>query len=329
MASIRDVAARAGVAISTVSKVLNNYPGVSARTRDKVNQAVNELGFVPNSVAAALSSKQTSRTALLMDPGEHHRAADEIDMKYLSGAISEAMTQGMDVITVFYSMIRDRTADEVIAYLQAQSISGLIIFGIDQGDRLIRELTDRQVFRIVAIDATIVNSRTSSICIDQRRAQYDIAAKTLRENRADSLLYIAGDRDEYVARERLEGIRKLSSDKNVSVTVRWGGFSELQARMITMKYARKKGIVVCASDLMAIGAMRALIEMDIFRPVCGFGGITLMAYAGKQMNTVRQDFSSISAQAVREVKRLIDGGEGRLVRPAYELVRIGYMDYIN
>ncbi len=328
-ASIKDVAARAGVAISTVSKVLNHYPGVSGKTKEKVNQAVGELGFVPNSVAAALSSKQTARTALLMNLSKYHQADDEVDMQYLAGAINEAMKQGMDVITVFYSMMIGRTADEVIAYLQAQSIRGLIIYGIDQSDRVIREIIDRQVFKIVVVDALLVNESTSSICIDQRKAQYDIAAKTMKENKAQSILYIAGNRDEYVARERLEGIKKLAADKKIMVTVRWGGFSELEARSITMKYARNKGIVACASDLMAIGAMRALIEMDIFRPVCGFGGITLMAYAGKQMNTVKQDFKAISAAAVCEIKNLIDGGEGRLIRPAYELVRIRYMDYIS
>ena len=65
---------------------------------------------------------------------------------------------------------------------------------------------------------------------------------------------------------------------------------------------------MCASDLMAIGAMRALTEMDIFRPVCGFDGITLMGYAGKQMNTVRQGFAEVSAAAVEELHYLLNGG---------------------
>lgn len=65
MVSIKDVAKRAGVAISTVSKVLNHYPNVSEETKRKVNEAVEELNFVPNSVAAALSSKQSGRVAIL------------------------------------------------------------------------------------------------------------------------------------------------------------------------------------------------------------------------------------------------------------------------
>ena len=79
---------------------------------------------------------------------------------------------------------------------------------------------------------------------------------------------------------------------------------------------------------MAIGAMRALTEMDIFRPVCGFDGITLMGYAGKQMNTVRQDFYAIAAKAVEELQYLMHGGEGREVIMPHTLVRLKYEDII-
>ena len=71
MVSIKDVARHAGVAISTVSKVLNHYPNVSEETKKKVNEAVEELNFLPNSVAAALSSKQAGGMAIY-----NHRLED-------------------------------------------------------------------------------------------------------------------------------------------------------------------------------------------------------------------------------------------------------------
>ena len=74
--------------------------------------------------------------------------------------------------------------------------------------------------------------------------------------------------------------------------------------------------------------MNALIEMDIFRPVCGFDGITLMGYVGKQMNTVRQDFYNIASTAVAELKLLYEGNEGRNVYTKHELVKLYYKDVI-
>ena len=181
----------------------------------------------------------------------------------------------------------------------------------------------------MAVDAPIVNPNTSSVWIDQEKAQYDVAKKTVMENKCKSILYLAGKRNGYVTEERLRGVKRLAEEKNLSLLVRNGEFSELQARNLTFKYAKKKDIVVCASDLMAIGAMKALIEMDIFRPVCGFDGIALMGYAGKQMNTVKQNFRRIASEAVKELKRLLDGGEGRQIVLDYELVRIKYLDIIG
>ena len=78
MVSIKDVAKHAGVAISTVSKVVNHYPNVSEETIQRVNAAIEELQFVPNSIAASLSSKQSARIALLINPITQTQAIDEI-----------------------------------------------------------------------------------------------------------------------------------------------------------------------------------------------------------------------------------------------------------
>ena len=328
MVSIKDVAKQAGVAISTVSKVLNNYPNVSEETKKKVNQAVEELNFVPNSVAAALSSKQSGRVALLLNLSNVTQAVDEINMQYMAGTIGQAVDMNLDVITVFYSMLKNKSIEEVIRYLQSQSITGLIIFGMSKEDKVLHKLIEAQIFKIVVVDAPIVNESTSSVWIDQEKAQYDVAKKTVMENKSKSILYLAGKKNGYVTDERLKGIRRLAQEQNLSLLIRNGEFSELQARNLTFRYAKNKDVVVCASDLMAIGAMKALTEMDIFRPVCGFDGITLMGYAGKQMNTVRQNFKGIASDAVKELKRLLEGSEGRQIVPDYELVRMKYMDII-
>ena len=107
MVSIKDVARCAGVAISTVSKVLNDYPNVSEETRERVNRAVEELNFVPNSVAAALSSKQAGRVALLVDINSKTSAIDEINMQHITGALNRAMELNLDVITLFSFMYRN------------------------------------------------------------------------------------------------------------------------------------------------------------------------------------------------------------------------------
>ena len=328
MVSIKDVAKEAGVAISTVSKVLNNYPNVSKATKDKVNEVVERLGFVPNAVAASLSSKRTGRVALLIKLNLSTQASDEINMQYISGAVHKAKELQLDVITVFASMIEDMNESEVISYFESQGIKGIIVYGMTTKDRLIHKLIDSGNFKMVVIDAPIVNDTTSSVSVDHAKAQYDVAKKTITENKCKKVLYLAGEENGYVTASRLEGIKKLCDEKKLKLTVRNGKFSELRARELTMRFAKNADCVVCASDMMAIGAMKALIDMDIFRPVCGFDGIILMGYVGKQMNTVKQDFVKISEEALLELNRLMLGEKGKKVTNEHELVRIKYEDII-
>ncbi|MDE6962542.1 MAG: LacI family transcriptional regulator [Lachnospiraceae bacterium] len=328
MVSIKDVARRAGVAISTVSKVLNSYPNVSEETKVKVNKAVEELNFVPNSVAAALSSKQSGRVALLMHLNQKTQAIDEINMQYIQGAIHKAMELNLDVITLFFSMFKSKTAEEITRYLQSQSICGLIIYGMSRENQVLHELVAGQNFKCVVVDAPFVNENTSSVGINQLRAQYDVAKKTIVDNNGKRILYITGKKDGFATGDRLLGMEELTNELELVMTVKDGEFSELQARNITMKYGEKYDVIVCASDLMAIGAMKALTEMDIFRPVCGFDGIVLMGYVGMQMNTVHQDFAGISAAAMEELQLLMEGKAGESVDIPYYLDRIKYLDII-
>ncbi|HJA92047.1 MAG TPA: LacI family transcriptional regulator [Candidatus Eisenbergiella merdipullorum] len=328
MSSIKDVARRAGVAISTVSKALNGYPNVSEETRVKVNEAAKELNFTPNPIASALSSKKAGRVALLINLNTKTQAVDEIDMQYLSGAINGAVEKKLDVITVFFSMIRNWKAQEIADYFQSQGIEGIIIYGMGREDEVLHELIEEKYFKIVVVDVPIVNETTSSIQIDQEQAQYEVARKTVLENGGKSVLYLAGRPDGYVTQERLAGMQRFAREEKMPLLVRRGDFSEKKARELTFQYASDHDVIVCASDLMAIGAMRALQEMDIFRPVCGFDGITLMGYAGMQMNTVKQDFYRSSQKAMEEMGRLLAGSTGKRIMLDYQIVRMQYLDVI-
>ncbi len=331
MASIKDVAKHAGVAISTVSKVLNNYPNISEETRAKVNASIQELNFVPNAVAAALSSKQAGRIAVLINLNDTAQTADEISLQYMLGALNKARELGLDVVTVFFSMLQDKTVDEMVNYFRSQSITGIIVCGLAKDDYNILKLVKKQIFKMVLIDVPLTNTNTSYVWIDQAKAQYEVAKKTMELDTIPytRVLYIAGRDNGFVTPERQKGIQQFAKDHKMKVNIQRGEFSEKKAREITMKYGEKVDMIVCASDLMAIGAMRACMDMDIFRPVCGFDGITLMAYAGKQMNTVRQNFARIAETAVRELYDLINGKEGEGITLDYEIVRMEYTDIVK
>ncbi len=328
MAGIKDVAKEAGVAVSTVSKVLNNYPNVSKETKEKVNKAIKKLGFMPNAVAAALSSKQPGRVAILINQAAN-ASIDEVDMQYLSGAILMARERRLDVITLFFSMIADKSLKEITAYLKSQNVEGLIIFGLSKDDKVILKLVESGEFKAVCVDAPLVTEHSSCVWVDQYEAQKDVAEALYKMNKPKKILYLSGKENSFVCEERLRAVEDFCKKKKLSLKVQRADFSEKKAREIVLKMGADFDAVICASDLCAIGAMMALTKMDIFRPVCGFDGISLMGYAGRQMTTVRQDFTEIAKTAVAEAERLLSGETGREVILPHEVVRIEYLDVIH
>lgn len=330
MVMISDVAKKAGVAKSTVSKVLNNYSLVSEETRLKVEKAVEELGYVPNSIAVSLSKKQFNRVGLIVDVRHNSQFMDEISMQYLMGAFEKAKEFNIEVVTFFSSQFDEMDYKEVIAYLKSQRINCLVIYNLSIENQNLYKTIEKQEFYSVLVDSAVTNERTSSVSIDHYSAQYEVAKKTLSENEIiNRVLYIAGGAGGYITKQRLNAMKKLQEEFQFELVVKYGDFNEYKAREITFKNGEKANVIVCASDLMAIGAVFALTEMDIYRPVCGFDGIRLMGYTQIAMNTVKQDFNQKSKQAFDELKRLLDGDKGQHTEIPYEVCKIDYMDVIQ
>jgi LacI family transcriptional regulator len=238
------------------------------------------------------------------------------------------MEKNVEVVTIFYSMLEGMTEDEMIRYFQSQSIFGIVIYGMSKDDKVFHSILKREVFKNVVVDAPFISENTSSVWVDNKKAQYDVAKRAVLDANCKRVLYIAGKRNGYVTDYRLEGMQELAEEKELDLKICYGEFSELEARNITMKYGREADLIVCASDLMAIGAMNACIDIDIFRPVCGFDGITLMGYVGKQMLTVRQDFYAVSQAAIEEICLLLSGEKGRSRIMEHKLVKLYYKDII-
>lgn len=80
--------------------------------------------------------------------------------------------------------------------------------------------------------------------------------------------------------------------------------------------------------LMAIGAMHKLIEVDVFRPICGYDGISLMGYAAQKMLTCVQDFNHIAKVATIELAGLLNGEKSQVKLLDYEVRDFTYEDVI-
>lgn len=326
--SINDVAEKAGVAVSTVSKVLNNYPNVSEATKEKVIKVVKELNYVPNLIASTLSSKNNRRVALIIFINNQRQAIDEINMQYLFGAFDRAKKLNIEVVPIFSNVLEGKDEEELIRYFRSQSINGIIIYSLSKNHKYLLDIIDKQEFNVVVVDAPIHNTKTSSVMVDHLNGQYDVAKKTIREIDCKNVLYIAGGREGFVTEMRLEGIMKLRDEIGFDLEIEYCDFSEKKAYDVVMKRGDDFDAIVCASDLMAIGAVNALKKLDVFHLVCGYDGITLLGYIPFLMNTVKQDFFHVSEMAMDEMGYLLEGKEGRSVLADYEVTTICYDEVI-
>ena len=270
MTSINDIARMAGVSKSTVSKVLNQYDSVSDQTRRKVEQAVRALNYVPNAAAISLSKKNFHRVGLIVDMTYYKQAVDEIDILYLFGAL--------EAVTFFTSQFAHMSGDDMIRYLKSQGITGIIVYSLARENVKLYNVIMSKEFKAVVVDSPIVSQMISSVSVDHYKGQYEVAKKAVESGTGSTVLYIACGPDGYMTDARLAAMRRLKEERNLELIVEYADYSEKKAREITFARGREADVIVCASDLMAIGAACALEEMGVRRPVSGYDGITLMGY---------------------------------------------------
>lgn len=329
MANMSDVAKKAGVVISTVSKVINNYDNISEETRKKVMVAVDELDYVPNSIASALSSKNGKRLGLVVFINNQRQAIDEINMQYIFGAFEQAKKYNLDIVTVFSTVLNGKSAKELNLHFQSLRVQSLVVYGLHKEEVEFEKFIKMETLPTVVVDAPFGGNITSSVMVNHREAQYEITKKMIQSHEnIQKILYLAGRSDGYVTDFRLQGVTDAAHEFGVELYSQYSDFSEQKAYELTSQYGKDVNLIVCASDLMAIGAVSALSNMDIFRPVCGFDGINLLGYIDYKIMTVKQEFYKISKKAIDEILRLTKGEQGRSLVMDYEIKEVNYEDVI-
>lgn len=326
---INDVAKLANVSNGTVSKVLKNYPNISKETKDKVLKAIKELNYIPNYSASQLSSKKKNKIALILNIDDTVCAIDEKYMQYILGAFSTSKEKDVEITVIFRNTIEHYSTNEVIQYLISLNINGLVIYGLTISDTTMHEIIKREIFWTTLVDVPISNSKTSYITINHTLAQYQVIEKLLEPNFDNRTLYIAGSDDSYITKSQLEAIELLRNDYQIDIDIIFGNNSERNAYQITKDNASKYDIIACASDLMAIGAIHALVDLDIFKKCCGFDGLSLVAYAERKIYTCYKDYFNISKQALDLTLKLITTNINECLIVAYQIKILDYHEIIK
>ena len=312
-----DIAHRAGVSQSTVSRALRGSPLVSEETRLRIEKAATELKYKVDKNASNLRTRHSGTLALLLfeDP-----TADEshINPFFLSmlGSITRACAQrGYDLLVSFQQLSRDWHAD----YADTRKADGIILLGY--GDYLAYRdklaALAAQGTRSVRWGAVLPDQPDVSIGCDNYRGGQD-ASRHLLEQGCRRIAYL-GDASshypEFFARYRgyAQVLREagLDPDPALQVNAESSEESGYQAMQVLLERGRVFDGLFAASDLIAIGAMRALIDHGRRVPgdvaVAGFDDIPTARFVNPPLTTVRQDTGKAGEALVDALLRQIRG----------------------
>lgn len=312
-----EVARAAGVSAQTVSRVLAGHPNVSARTRDKVELAVDRLGYRKNSAARALSSGQTHTIGVvLLQTHFYSRTA-------ITVGIEEAATDaGYAVNTATIASLATRQIETALHRLGEQGVDG-VIFALP----VLQTSPAIEKFAADTPTVTIDGSRTEhseTVAIDQEVIAR-LATEHLLEMGHRSVWHISGPGEWRDSASRVDGwratMRKAGIDPPPVLEGDWSPASGYRNGLILGRIADATAVFV-SSDEMAFGVIHALHESGKDVPgdlsVVGVDNIELAQYCTPSLTTVAQPFSSVGRHAVDnlllEVRRRHGGHSPDAVR---------------
>lgn len=302
-ATIRDVARRAQVSVATVSRALNRLENVSEQTRNRVAEAVRELGYIPHAGARSLSLARTNAIGVVL-PDLHGEFFSEI----VRGMDREASRRGY---LLLLSNLHGRKQQATNALLAMRGrVDGMLVMAPQLSEA---ELSEALPARLPAL---LINTRTEeggrpSIHLDNRAGARAVVEHLVSIGRK-RLIHIAGPDGNIDAQERADAFRRACAANKVGYEVVAGDFSEdsgTAAIESLIARAAEFDAVFAANDNMAIAALHALRSAGIRVPeqvaVAGFDDIPLARHLG--ISTVRVRIAELGERALGRLIDLIAG----------------------
>jgi LacI family transcriptional regulator len=312
MATIKDVALRAGVSVTTVSHVVNDTRHVSAKGRERVELAIRELGYVPNAMARSLKSNTTSTLGMLIPNSSNPYFAEIV-------RIVEDRCFGAG-----YTLVLCNTDDEPhrqSVYLQVlaeRRIDGLIVVSTGAGDddSLVTQLRGLRM-PTVLVDREIADPACDLVETAHMQGGL-LAVRHLLSLGHKRIACIGGPVGVMPSEQRIEGWRmalaEAGATPNADALLWRGGFTSqggYEAMHAILRTEQAPSAVFVCNDLMAIGALRAAHESGVRVPddlsIVGFDDIELSAYTSPALTTVAQPKERIGALAVDMLLERVGG----------------------
>ena len=306
--SMREVAALAGVSVGTVSNVLNNPDLVSPTTRKRVENAITELGWVPNTQAQQLRAGRGRTVGLAVMDVTNPFFAD-----VLRGAQDELVRQGFSATIGDADNDPDRQSTILHGFI-AQRVRGVILGPIGNSPAELDDLS-RAGIPSVLVDRVKGDSHSCTVGVDDV-AGGRMAVEHLLERGHRRVAFVGGPTSLDQIRDRLRGAQDAVSGTDASIlTIPIAQLDFASGRraadeLVALPPSTRPTGVFCANDLAAIGLLQGLLTQGLKVPdevaIIGYDDIEFASYAAVPLSSMAQPRRELGETAValllRELK---------------------------
>lgn len=307
--TIKDVARKAGVSASTVSRVVNGDSRISADTRDRVLACMKDLGYQVNNIARSLKTSRTL-TAGFISP----ELSNDVFMGIAKGAENEFRKHGYSIIICNSNESIDEEKDR-INLLYQKCVDGIIIIpASSKGGHYTQ--TKKAGLPVVLVDRLVEDFEADAVLVDNINGSYS-AVEYLIGNGHRRIGFIGGDMSLTSAKERFEGYRRALSDYCIPLEdsiVRFGDFhvnSGYRIMKELMELSEPIEHVFISNYYMHIGAMKYLLENELHKinkiSIAAFDDLEFSGILGLSSVRVAQPMLEIGSRAARILLSRING----------------------
>ncbi|MEN6394023.1 MAG: LacI family DNA-binding transcriptional regulator [Anaerolineaceae bacterium] len=311
--TLEDIAKQSGVSRSTVSRVVNNHPNVSEDVRKRVKEVINKTGYQPHAAARTLASQRSWMLGLVLPRSVSSFFADPYFPRLTQG-IAQACNQYNYTLGLF--LISTKEDEEAI--FPRVSRKGLLDGILLQSDQLGDQLTDQIIqskIPLVIIGRPFYNKNVSYIDVDNVNGAFTAVSHLIRLG-YQRIGTITGVSTRTVSVDRKEGYIKALTERGRNIDeslIVEGDFTEAGGYYAMQQLLpNKPDAVFAASDIMAIGAMRAIREAGLRVPediaLVGFDDLPLATMPEPRLTTIRQPVYQFGVKAVEILLDLIENG---------------------
>jgi LacI family transcriptional regulator len=314
MATIKDIARMTGYSIGTVSRVINHQKDVSAKARAEIEKAVRQTGYVPNANAKLLKQGYASAVTVVI------KGTSNIFLNAMLERVQKELYRNNEEVNVVFVNEADDEVKTAISLNKDNHPKGIIFLGADLDNfRRGFSVIKTPSVMLAANGSQLGFANLSSFCTDDYAGGYRAASELIR--RGHRRIAVIGGFDareeEQASAARLKGAMNACKDLGIpfdlkkqyihSIFSLAGGY-----QAVDEMFAKVPDVsaVFALSDLIAIGAMRAIHEKGLSVPkdisIIGFDGITYSSFTNPRLMSVQQDIDRLAHDGVEDLLKRIE-----------------------